>query len=124
MISLDDTVEVFHPSTGKSCVSTWFVPEGWRRYRHTHCNDLLCGGRDALDSCLRVGENYMETTLIVMHRNRKGHMCWAVPGDSGDVMLFGGEWLDNGETFGLTTETVLAKGGPALPGYDLEYNTL
>ena len=53
LIALEESLEVFQPSTGRGCVVAWYVPD--YRNHHTHCHDLLCGGQETRRTCLREG---------------------------------------------------------------------
>ena len=122
LIAMEESLEVFQPSTGRGCVVAWYVPD--YRHHHTHCLDLLCGGQETSRTCLRVGDLSISHTEILMVQERRGHLCWGLPGDSGDVMLLGGEAGEAGGGAGTSTETVRGSEGPSSPGFQLEYRTM
>ena len=125
------TDEMYSPMTIRGC-SVGDQPQ--RRFGHSMCNNMLCGGAGGNSSrtCQKFDGISTFTSLPVrLVEEREWHLCWGLK--SGDVLLFGDgrfgtpstTWPPTStyrnNTVPLTTERVSADGSSSQSGFTLPY---
>ena len=114
-----NTVELFLPSDGTSCILP-ALPS--IRVGHTVDNHLLCGGSGTSKSCLLwspdsgTWDDWGEELDVV---GRYSHVSWTPSTDSTTTYLIGGEHPDS-----RGTTTLVKRDGTQEQGFSLEYATL
>ena len=112
--SVGNSVEVFNPHTKHSCNLTDLPGE--RRYQHSLCGDLLCGGDSSSStrrSCLKLDPQtgVFTYTLVSLVADRTYHQCWDVEGEG--VLLIGGNYSPR------STELVSPDGSSSTASFNL-----
>ena len=114
-----NSVEVYNPHSGSHCKLP-DLPD--KRFIHSHCGHLLCGGwyssSSTWQTCLLFNPTtgQFTTTSVTLRQKREDHLCWG--GEDGDVLLMGGYYSRT------TTEIVSADGSTSSDSFTLKYNTL
>merc|ERR1739848_610102 len=94
---------------------------GVRRFLHTMCGNLLCGGGrdDTRTSCLLLDTSTGEfsPTSVRLRQETGGNLCWNTGGDGGDKLLIGGEGSPS------STELVSSDGSTSSDSFTLKYKT-
>ena len=109
-----EKVEVYNPMSQSSCALA-DLPD--RRYGHSLCGGLLCGGYGTSHigrSCLVWDANTRTFTTgrEVLVEWRRDHLCWAA---AGGVLLLGGDWSPT------TSELVASDGTTSTASFSLQY---
>ena len=112
-------VEVFNTNKNKNCR----LPDlaGGKRYRHSQCGHLLCGGTviTTRRSCLKLNPltgNFTPTS-VKLREGRDNHLCWDVEGENGPVLLMGGLYSKR------STELVSSDGSSSSASFTLTHKT-
>ena len=110
-----NSTELFLPSSGTSYTCTIpLLPE--TRYYHTVDNNILCGGDETRNSCLKWSPNTGSwADLLTLSDIRTKHVSWT-PGPGMGTYLMGG-WGKSMST------TLIKEDGTQEPAFKLEYNT-
>jgi len=111
-----NSVEVFVPSTNKSC-SLPPLPDDHGRYDQTMDSLYICGGDWSTKSCLQL-DNGQWTNSHTLVRSRRHHCSWET---EFGMVLMGGSVLDGS---GSTSEMVRTGGGQGGATFDMKYNTV
>ena len=110
-------VELFLPSAGTSCVLP-SLPD--LRKGHTMDNNIICGGTDTEDSCLKWWSTDTGTgswkRLLTLDIKRNQHVTWT-PEHSRRTYLMGGKHSPK-------TSTLIKNDGTQEPAFQLEYSTV
>ena len=109
-------MELFLPSTGKSCSIPGELP--YSKSFHTLDNDLLCGGGSpsSLVSCLQWSpETGTWKELPTLDVSRGGHVSWTPDLGIGTYLI--------GGTYSKSTTTLIKPDGTQEPGFQLKYET-
>ena len=116
--SLDDTAELYLPSSGVSC-SLPKLPGTWGRYYHTvESTGLLCGGEYDGDTCLQWSpDTGTWQQLITLDVGRDVHVSWTPSTDIGTYLMGGSE------SEMMRTTTLIKPDGTQEPGFPLMYDT-
>ena len=112
-------MEVFNIKTKNSCPLS-DLPGG-KRYYHSLCGRLLCGGYDSSteQSCLMLNPltgNFTPTS-VRLREKRYNHLCWDVEGENGPILLIGGSHSNR------STELVSHDGSSSSASFNLTYDT-
>ena len=116
--SVGKSVEVFNPHTNNSCNLTDLPGE--RRYGHSLCRDLLCGGWGSTTrSCLKLNPltGVFTSTSVSLVEKRANNLCWDFEGVEGQTLLIGGTYS------GRSTELVSPDGLSSSANFSLQYYT-
>ena len=111
----DIKAEVFNPVSGNSC-PVQDIPD--RRFGHSSCSNLLCGGGDSSSSqsCLKItGTDISPLPSLTLRKLRWYHLCWSLPGDNNNILLLGGYYSP--------TTTELVSETESSDSFTLEYKT-
>ena len=104
-----DSVEVFNPSTGDSCVLPSLPDE---RNGHTMNNMTICGGYYSTSTCITFTSGVWVTSHVLV-QDRYAHSSWGTK--DGDIMILGG----GNQATDTTTETITPGDYDSQPGFTL-----
>ena len=106
--------ELFLPSAGTSCVLP-SLPD--LRARHTADNNIICGGWNTRDTCLKWSPNTGSwEKLLTLEDKRRLHVTWT-PQHGRGTYLMGGDHSSK-------TSTLIKDDGTQEPGFQLKYDTV
>ena len=81
------TAELFLPSTGKSCALPLFPDT---RQSHTLDNNIICGGADSRDTCLKWSPDTGSwVELLTLAVDRYQHVTWTPEPGMGAYLMGG-----------------------------------
>ena len=107
------TAELFLPSVGTSCV---LPPLPDPRRRHTVDNNIICGGIDTRDTCMKWSPDTGSwEALLTLDIDRYEHVTWT-PRHGRGTYLMGGEHSPE-------TSTLIKDDGTQEPAFPLKYST-
>ena len=110
--------EIYSPFRDNSC-RLEDMPD--RRYHHSHCGALLCGGdsegaeNGTKTSCLKFEGGRWVRASVTLVKRRSQHLCWALSEE--EILLLGGSYSYK------TTEIVKADGSQSSEDFRLQYGT-
>ena len=107
------TSELFLPSAGTLCALPLF-PE--IRREHTLDNNIICGGADSRDTCLKWSPDTGSwVELLTLAVNRYQHVTWTPEPGMGSYLM--------GGKASPTTTTLIKDDGTQEPAFPLKYTT-
>ena len=108
--------ELFLPSAGTSCVLPPF-PDNRSRRRHTVDNNIICGGEESRDTCLKWSPDTGSwVELLTLAVDRYQHVTWTPEPGMGSYLM--------GGKASPTTTTLIKDDGTQEPAFQLNYNTV
>ena len=112
------TAELYHPSSGASCL---LLTKSDGRYDHTlEASGLMCGGDWTRSNCVlwsSVTGTWEEYLTLDASTYYHDHVSWTPDPDIGTYLMGGGDKESRGTT------TLITPDGGQEPGFSLQYDT-
>ena len=108
--------QVYHPSSGVSCMLPTMMADGGRWEHTLEDSGLLCGGYPTSDSCVQWSSvNGTWEEYLTLDVGRSYHVSWTPDPDIGTYLI-------GGRTSEARNSTTLIKpDGSQEPGFSLQY---